>query len=73
MSYLFHDDCMECYGEGYIKFISHDTGEYREYEKEQCPECERLISIDEKKADQRHRAGDDLNQIASDKKLEGGF
>lgn len=44
------EDCTECDGEGYIKFISHQTEEYVEHEKDQCQECERLVEI-ERRAD----------------------
>lgn len=47
------DHCQECGGEGFYSFVSHDTGEYREYEKDQCPECERLHDL-EVKADILH-------------------
>lgn len=44
--WIVSDHCTECDGEGFIRFISHDTGEYREYEVDQCPECERLHELE---------------------------
>lgn len=71
MSYLFHDDCMECYGRGYL--TRNHENPAADIEKEQCPECELLVEKDQKEADRKAMAGDDLIQIQKDRKLEGEF
>jgi hypothetical protein len=40
--YIKSEFCTECDGEGFIKFISHQTEEHVEYETDQCAECEEL-------------------------------
>lgn len=52
MSWLKSDYCTECDGEGFIRFKSHETEEYVEYDSEQCEECERLHLL-EVRADMR--------------------
>lgn len=34
--------CTTCEGDGFVKFKSHETEEYAEFETEQCAECENL-------------------------------
>jgi hypothetical protein len=51
--WIVSDHCTECDGEGFVRFVSHDTGEYREYEVDQCEECERLCEL-ERRADIDH-------------------
>lgn len=45
--------CDECGGDGFVKFISHETPEYVEHETDQCQECERLVEV-ERRADIQH-------------------
>jgi hypothetical protein len=51
--YIKSEFCLECGGEGFVKFISHQTEEYAEYETGQCAECEELHK-QEIRADRMH-------------------
>lgn len=52
-NFIKSDYCNECGGEGYYQVKTHETEEYVEYEKEQCPECEHLHEM-EVRADRMH-------------------
>jgi ssDNA-binding Zn-finger/Zn-ribbon topoisomerase 1 len=53
MSFIAYDNCPDCDGEGFIKFISHQTEEHVEHETDQCAECEELHK-QEFRADRMH-------------------
>lgn len=72
MSFLFHDDCMECDGKGYIVRLTPLLDDVQ-IKKEQCDHCKLLIKKDEIEADRKACAGDDLIQIRKDRKLLGEF
>ena len=42
--YLKSDNCEDCGGEGFRYYVTHQSEEYIEHEKDQCRECERLAS-----------------------------